>query len=151
MTDPVADPPEKRLLPSLPNRDPRLGEIRWSRWEPVVQILCRGTRSRSSVDLRDGSCSTCSHPGPLVQSVGSTWYTPPPLRRITRRSNVAAGVRPESEPARAEPYWCHSHFAVRCPACDETFVYLLGGFSESGEFTELEAFYVPPREQGMLF
>ncbi|MGV9814780.1 hypothetical protein ACWDTQ_23110 [Streptomyces cellulosae] len=151
MTDPVADPPEKRLLPSLPKRDPRLGEIRWTRWEPVIQFLCRGTRSRSSVDLTDGSCSTCSFRGPLVSSSGQTRYTPPPARRITRRSNVAAGVRPESEPARAEPYWCHSHFAVRCPACDETFVYALKGFSPSGEFEELTDFYVPPREQGMLF
>src|SRR5690606_4628832 len=140
-----------RALPGLPRRDRRLGEIRWSRWERVPLILCSGSRSRSSVDLRDGSCSTCAFPGPLVESTGSTWFTPPAVRRITRRSAVAAGARPESEPVPREPYWCRSHFAVRCPACDETFVYLLGPFSEDGQFTELEHFYVPPREQGMLF
>ncbi|MGY1548310.1 hypothetical protein [Streptomyces sp. MN6] len=150
MTDDAAEGPEKRALPGLPKRDRRLGEIRWSRWEPVLQILCRGSRSRS-VNLADGSCTTCAFPGPLVQSTGSTWYAPPPVRRITRRSNVAAGVRPESELAQREPYWCRSHFAVRCPACDETFVYLLESFAEDGQFQELEHFYVPPREEGMLF
>ncbi|MGA5183023.1 hypothetical protein ACPCBF_25115 [Streptomyces pseudogriseolus] len=151
MTDDAAGAPEKRAVPGLPQRDRRLGEIRWSRWEPVPRILCTGSRSRSSVDLSDGSCATCAFPGPLVESTGATWYTPPPARRVTRRSNVAAGVRPASEPVVSEPYWCRSHFAVRCPSCDETFVYLLASFAPDGRFTELEHFYVPPRERDMLF
>ncbi|RZF02916.1 hypothetical protein [Streptomyces albidoflavus] len=131
---------------SLPAQDDRFGEIRWSEWEPVPRILCAGRRG--SLNLADGSCTHCRFPGPLLSSSGMVLHSP---EGTSVSGGAGTGARRPSAPAAERPYWCHSHYAVSCPECGETSVYVHGPFAEDGQFSELRHCYVAPREEGTLF
>lgn len=104
MRHPPHEPGLRRIIPKLPETDPALGKIRWDRWE---EALC--------LTHIDGSCQTCVFSGPLRVTKGKTWYTPEPTFGRVRR--------PQRNRAQHESYWCYTHWASRCPHCDEMFVY----------------------------
>lgn len=124
----------QRAIPALPGNDPVHGEIRWDRWEPGTASLCPSLPS---------GCDTCGDAGPGSTALGKTRQTVRG-RRITVRSAVLEGRRPQSEPVPPEAAWLITHYTTRCTGCDEMFVYRLGSADPSGEFTELTAFYNPP-------
>lgn len=129
-------PVAARVLPSLPDRDPLLGEIRWDRWNPGVVSLC--------ARVPTAGCGTCAYDGAMSTAFGATWHTSPARRQITNPSRIADGQRPASRLVPESSWWVRTHYAVRCPACDETFVHRMRGGDPGGEFTELTAFYQPP-------
>jgi len=144
---PQQEPEPRRIIPALPDADPVLGEIRWDRWE---EALC--------LTHVDGSCVTCAFPGPLRVARGMTWYTPEPTYVRVRRSSRRDGRASKWVKARHEPYWCYTHWASRCPACDEMFVYrMYGGAGREKEWVEI-AYHpytteraVPPTDDDVLF
>ncbi|MFE2934950.1 hypothetical protein [Streptomyces sp. NPDC059278] len=108
----------QRLIPALPERDPELGEIRWDKWE---HALCL---THIPVD-----CETCDYPGPLRNAQGKTLYQDPPRRPQLKRSRVAEGQRPVyGAPVTPEPRWLYTHWASRCPHCDEMSVWRVRGW-----------------------
>jgi hypothetical protein len=136
---------ERRILPALPGKDPELGEIRWERWEPALPMT-----------HFDPSCPTCAFPGPLSTAFGKTWYTPPPSRARVERST--RGSRSKWVTVQHRSYWCKTHWAVRCPRCDEMTVYRRDGAS-AGPARWVEIHYrpptteraVPPTDDNVLF
>jgi uncharacterized protein (DUF983 family) len=114
---------ETRAFRALPERDEDLGEIRWDRFEPLPWILC--TKGGLS-----NACPTCAFPGPLTGAWGKTQHpaTMRSHRRITQRSRITEGQRPESVLVREQvrERWLITHQAVRCPACEETRVMIFG-------------------------
>ncbi|MFJ2218232.1 hypothetical protein ACIQVO_38555 [Streptomyces sp. NPDC101062] len=134
--DPVVA--ERRILPALPDSDPEMGEIRWERWEPALIMT-----------HIDPSCVTCAFPGPLSTAFGKTFYTPPPtLARVERsvrgRPSKWATVQHRS-------YWCITHWAVRCPRCDEMRVYRQDDWTEIHYRPPTTERAVPPTEDNVLF
>lgn len=107
----------RRILPALPATDAQAGTIRWDRWEPALLIT-----------HVDPSCSTCAFPGPLSTARGMTWYVPEPAWARVERSHP--GSRSRWVRVQGKPYWCYTHWAVRCPRCDETTVWRMNGWEE---------------------
>lgn len=107
---------ERRVLPALPGQDPELGEIRWDRWERALVLT-----------HIDPSCGTCGYAGPLAVAKGRTWYTPEPSWVRVRRSSWERGERSKWAKAQHRSYWCYTHWATRCQACDEMVVWLISG------------------------
>lgn len=141
---PPHDPGPRRIIPALPDADPELGEIRWDHWE---EALC--------LTHIDGSCRTCAFPGPLCVAKGKTWYTPEPTYVRVRRSSWERKERSKWVKARHRPYWCYTHWASRCPTCDEMFVYRMA--SRHQDWVEI-AYHpytteraVPPTQDDVLF
>ncbi|MER0477359.1 hypothetical protein ABR737_03095 [Streptomyces sp. Edi2] len=120
----ISDEPEPaRVLPALPDHDQDASEIRWDRWEPAI--------AASHIDPR---CPTCAFAGPLSTAFGKTWYTPEPTTVRVKRSSP--GQPSQWAQAQHDPYWCKTHYAVRCPQCDEMTVYRRSGW--------VEIYYRPP-------
>lgn len=115
-------------VPALPAADPEHGEIRWDRWERALLI--------SHIDP---SCVTCGNPGPLAVARGRTWYTPPPTMTRVQRSSRHNARPSRWVPVHHQPYWCYTHWALRCQQCDETTVWRMGDWEEIA--------YRPPRTE----
>ncbi|MER6605992.1 hypothetical protein ABT282_08750 [Streptomyces sp. NPDC000927] len=115
--------PKPRIFRALPERDEDLGEIRWDRFEPLMQTLC--TKGGLS-----NACPTCAFPGPLNGAEGRTRReaTVRTHRKITQKSKIAEGQRVKSVLVheRVDERWLISHYAIRCPACEETKVLIFG-------------------------
>ncbi len=112
--------PEPRVIPALPSRDPELGEIRWER---EVAAL--------TVSHVPSHCQSCAYPGPLRTAQGLTLYQERPYRELVRRSRIAEGKRAVAgKVVTPEPRWVFSHWARRCPACDEMTVWRREGWVE---------------------
>ncbi|WP_370132562.1 hypothetical protein [Streptacidiphilus sp. EB103A] len=119
----------RRVLPALPSHDEVAGELRWGRWEPALLV--------SHLDPR---CLTCAYPGPLSTALGQSWYTPEPTHQRVERSSrdrPSKWVR-----VQRAPYWVSSHWAVRCPQCDETYVWRRADW--------VEIFHQPPTTERAL-
>jgi hypothetical protein len=129
---------ERRILPALPGTDPELGEIRWERWEPALPMT-----------HFDPRCRTCAFPGPLSTAFGTTCYTPPPSRVRVERST--RGSRSKWVTVQNRSYWCKTHWAVRCPRCDEMTVYRRDGWVEIHYRPPTTERAVPPTEDNVLF
>ncbi|MEV6400938.1 hypothetical protein AB0M39_40205 [Streptomyces sp. NPDC051907] len=130
----------RRLIPALPETDPELGEIRWGQWE---QALC--------VTHIPGDCETCEYPGPMRNARGLTLHQDPPHRPLLRRSRIAEGQRPVwGQPVTPEPRWVYTHWARRCPHCDEMEVWRMKGWVRIHYHPFTEGRKVPPQD-GTLF
>ncbi|WP_159047827.1 hypothetical protein [Streptomyces sp. WM6378] len=135
----IPDQPEPaRVLPALPDRDHEDGEIRWGRWEPAL--------AASHIDPR---CPTCAFPGPLSTVFGQTWYTPEPTPVRVRRSRP--GQPSEWVQAQGPSYWCKTHYAVRCPQCDEMTVYRRSDWTEIHYRPPTTERAVPKTDDNVLF
>jgi hypothetical protein len=125
--------PESRIFRALPETDEDLGEIRWDRPEPLPWILC--TKGGLT-----NACRTCAFQGPLNGMWGRTLHAAEvrTYRKITQKSKVAEGQRLKSVPVRQEipERWLISHHAVRCPACEETHVFIMGSYLMAPEKCE---------------
>lgn len=117
-----------RTLPALPAADPTAGKIRWDSWEQTVQP--------SHIDT---TCPQCAFPGPPMLCLGRTWHRPEPTWVRLERSS--ARPRRPSRWARTQPpaRWTVTHFAIRCPACDE--------MSVRRRADDTEIHYHPPRTE----
>lgn len=149
--DPRGDVP-RRIIPALPDSDPVMGAIRWDRWEKALNLtICLRGGSQADMD-----CETCAFPGPLRTTQGKTFYTPEStLERVARSTQTKDG-RSRWKRVQREPYWCYTHWAQFCPACDEMFAWRRIGPDGGQEWTEI--LYHPytvakkaPPEEGMLF
>ncbi|WP_327359571.1 hypothetical protein [Streptomyces sp. NBC_01304] len=127
-----------RIVPALPTSDPELGEIRWERWEPALLLT-----------HHDPGCSTCAFPGPLATAFGMTWYTPEPT--WTRKARSGPGARSQWVRAQPNSYWCNTHWAVRCPQCDEMRVYRRSDWTEIHYRPPTTERAVPPTDDNVLF
>lgn len=126
----------RRVLPPLAAQDSELGSIRWEPWQDALQV--------SHID---SSCQACSFPGPLATAHGLTLYSPPASVLTTRRADRAG---PPPTAARGTPYWVVSHWASRCPQCDETWVHRMNGWVEvQHQWPTIER-TLPPAD-GVLF
>ncbi|MCX4783911.1 MULTISPECIES: hypothetical protein [unclassified Streptomyces] len=137
-TAPAAHGPIPRILPALPETDPDVGTIRWDPWEPALQIT-----------HLDPSCPTCAFPGPLSTACGSTWYTPEPT--LARVARSRPGERSKWIRTQAKPYWCNTHWAVRCPQCDEMHVYRRSDWEQIHYRPPTTERAVPPTDDNVLF
>ncbi|TLQ39416.1 hypothetical protein [Streptomyces marianii] len=133
-----AEPDLTRILPALPDRDQEDGVIRWGRWEPAIEAT-----------HIDPSCPTCAFPGPLSTASGQTWYTPEPTLARARRSS--SGQASQWVRVQHRPYWCNTHYAVRCPQCDEMRVYRRDGWVEIHYRPPTTERAVPPTDDNVLF
>ncbi|MFI1312462.1 hypothetical protein ACH4TS_20310 [Streptomyces albidoflavus] len=133
-----AEPAPARVLPALPDHDQEVGEIRWGRWEPAI-----------TASHIDPACPTCAFPGPLSTVFGTTWYTPEPTMVRVRRSQP--GQRSEWVRVQGKPYWCKTHYAVRCPQCDEMRVYRRDDGVEIHYRPPTTERAVPPTDDNVLF
>ena len=107
---------QRRILPALPGRDGE-AEIRWERWQPALPL--------SHIEQR---CDTCGYLVALSTCKGLTWFTPEPSWERVERSHP--GKRSRWVKVERRSYWCRTHWAVRCPACDETTVYRMSDWAE---------------------
>lgn len=133
----------RRLIPALPEADPQLGPITWGRWEEVPCMT-----------HIPGHCTTCEFPGPLRSAQGMTWHQDPPRRALVRRSRVAEGQRPVWGPVTVpEPRLVYTHWATRCPHCDEMSVWRTGRRLEDWVEIHYHPYTVErvKPEDGMLF
>ncbi|WP_217231378.1 hypothetical protein [Streptomyces anulatus] len=129
---------ERRILPALPDTDLKMGPIRWERWEPAVTMT-----------HIDPACSTCAFPGPLSTAFGKTYYVPPPTRVRAARSTREQPSKWATVQRRA--YWCITHWAVRCPGCDEMHVYRQEDWTEIHYWPPTTERAVPPTQDNVLF
>lgn len=137
---PSPEPEPPRLIPPLPERDPELGEIRWEGWEKALAL--------SHIDP---SCDTCDHPGPMRTAMGLTLYQEPPRRTLLRRSKITEGRRPVwSEPFVPEPRWVFTHWALRCPRCDEMNVWRTRGWVRIHYHPFAVSRVLPPRDDALF-
>ncbi|MBZ3908549.1 MULTISPECIES: hypothetical protein [Streptomyces] len=127
-----------RILPALPDTDPEAGEIRWDRWEPALLVT-----------HIDPTCRTCAFPGPLSTAFGKTWYTPEPTQVRIQRSRP--GEPSKWARVQGKPYWCKTHYAVRCPQCDEMTVYRRQGWVEIHYRPPTTERAVPSTDDNVLF
>lgn len=108
---------EGYAVPKLPETDRAVGEIKWRRWD------------------------TCGYPGPLRESHGKTFHTPPEKLVRLERSSIypkkpAKWVRKQNE-----PYWAYTHYATFCPQCLEMKAWRKGKNIQEWE----EISFHPPR------
>ena len=88
----------------------------------------------------DPSCPTCAFPGPLSTAIGESWYSPPLSWARTERSS--AGRASKWVRVQHRSYWVASHWAVRCPQCDEMRVW------RRSEWEEI-AYHPPTTERAL--
>lgn len=117
-------------IPALPGKDPALGEIRWGRWEEALLL--------SHIPSH---CETCDYPGPLRTAMGKTWYVPPTVAAPLRRRKP--GELREWGSVKHPAHWCYSHWARRCPRCEEMVVWRTQAAGGKSTWTEIH--YRPPR------
>lgn len=129
--------PDRRMLPALPGSDEPLGEIRWDSWESAPEPSHLAS-----------SCPTCAFPGPLSMAFGRTEYTPETDVHVQRSAPDQASqwVR-----ARGESYWCRTHWAVRCPQCDEMRIYWMATWEQILCRPPTTERAVPPTSDNVLF
>lgn len=109
---------ERRVIPALVAVDPELGEIRWERWERSLQLT-----------HIPGDCQTCAFPGPMRNARGLTLHQDRPRRDLLRHSRIAEGRRAVWGPVYVpEKRWVYTHWASRCPRCDEMEVWRTRGW-----------------------
>lgn len=99
---------ESYAVPKLPETDPAVGEIKWRRWEKCIEA-----------SNLDGSCATCGYPGPLRESHGKTFHTPPEKLVRLERSSIHPKKPSKWVRKQNEPYWAYTHYATFCPQCLE--------------------------------
>lgn len=132
--------PGLRLIPALPHADPELGEIRWDEWEKALTLT-----------HIPGDCETCEYPGPLRTAKGMTLHQDRPYRRLLKPSKIAEGQRAVwSSPVTPGPRWVYTHWAVRCPHCDEMKTYRRKGWVRIHYHPYTVERKAPPAD-GMLF
>jgi predicted RNA-binding Zn-ribbon protein involved in translation (DUF1610 family) len=135
----------RKILPALPDSDPLMGEIRWDRWEKAMIL----THAPSD-------CDTCGFAGPLRTAMGKTLYAPEPSYVRIARSTETKDGRSKWQKREPKPYWCYTHWAQLCPACDEMTAWRRVGPDGAEDWTEIAhrphtvAKKSPPG-QGMLF
>lgn len=87
-------------------------EIRWEGWRQAPRI--------SHIDQ---SCQGCGFAGPLQIRRGRVLQPGKRVRQLTRRSDAAAGIRPQARTVWQGGYWALTHIAFRCPGCGEEVAY----------------------------
>lgn len=112
---------------------PATPPIRWDEWKPALRVT-----------HIDPSCQTCEFPGPLMMRHGKTLQPGKRVRKVTVRSKVTEGIRPEATTTWVPGYWALTHVAFLCPRCDEELVY---GYSMTspGELVEMPELGRPAR------
>lgn len=129
----MAELASQRILPALPGADSLTGPIRWDGWRPALLI--------THIDPR---CPTCAFAGPLSTARGMTRHVPEPTWARAERSRP--GSRSRWVRVQRDPYWCDTHWALRCPQCDETTVWRMSDWEEIHHQPPTTERAVPPAD-----
>lgn len=113
------------------------GQIRWDQWETGVRI-----------SHFDQSCLACGASGPLQVRGGRQLQPGRRVRKLTRRSDVVAGVRPQARTVWVPGSWVLTHVAFRCLRCAEEVTYRYA--SGSAWLVEVPELCRPGRAVGVV-
>lgn len=144
----------RRIIPALPDRDPLLGDIRWDPWERALSLtICLSDGTQAQLD-----CDICSFSGPLRTAKGMTLYAPKPSWRRVARSTETRSGRSTWVKQQGKAYWAYTHWAQRCPECDEMEVWRSVEAGDEGKWTLIHRFSQatgggrkPPPQEEVLF
>lgn len=126
MTQKEADEIPRRVIPALPDEDPLMGRVAWDRWKkaPILTHI-------------PGDCDTCGFEGPLRIAAGRTYAKPRPVHARVARSTQTQDGRSRWQMRISKPRWLYTHWAVRCPACDEMSVWRKFGPDGKKDWTRI--------------